>query len=381
VFSVSEVIGSDRLATTNRRSPASLMQMRILALLFFMIASAGYAFGQSPPLTQPEYVKMLYAAEKDPAERGNIVDALRKRGISFVLTDGIRGLTRSKGANDEELKRALEEADRRRRDPIGTKLPSSEESGKILDAARTNTQNVAEEMPDFVVKQVITRSHAFAGTGNWRPYDNLVIAVSYSSESGEQYRVLAKNGAPVRDSVQASNYNGLDGATSGGEFVEDLQKIFKPESKTRFELLTTDVVRGRRAVVYDYDIDIENNKGGGVGLKGPVYLSSPAGQKGKIWIDRDSFRVLRIEYDLTDISPSFPVKAVTKSINYDMVEIAGEKYLMPTVSDFRGTVENSGKRFESRNLIRFRDYQKFGTDVRILEDDINPDPEPAPQKP
>ena len=324
---------------------------------------------------------MLYAAEKDPSVKDDIVDALRKRGIGFVVTDGIRSLTRTKGANNDDLKRALEEAERRRRDPVGTRLPSESESNSILEKTRANTRNVVEEMPDFVVKQLITRSEAFAGTGNWRPYDSLVIAVSYSSEKGEQYRVLAKNGAPVSDSVQASNYNGLDGATSGGEFVEDLQKVFQTDSKTRFSLLTTDFMRGRRAVVYDYAIDIENNKGGGVGLKGPVYRSTPAGQKGKIWIDRDTFRVLRIEYELTDIERDFPVKAVTKSIDYDMVEIAGERHLMPTISDFRGTVESSGRRFESRNLIRFRNYQKFGTDVRILEDDIKPEPEPTPEKP
>ena len=355
--------------------------MKKLLLLVIILCFGQSLFGQDKPLTQQEYVKLLYSAEKNPGVRSDIVDALRKRGIGFAVTDGIRGLTRTKGANNEELRRALEEAERRRRDPVATRLPTETEASGILEKTRENTRNVVDEMPDFVVKQLITRSEAYAGTGNWRPYDSLVIAVSYSNEKGEQYRVLAKNGAPVADAVQASNYNGLDGATSGGEFVEDLQKVFQADSKTRFELLTTDLVRGRRAVVYNYEIDIQNNRGGGVGLKGPVFQSSPAGQKGKIWIDRDSFRVLRIEYELTDIAASFPVKAVTKSIEYDMVEIAGEKYLMPTISDFRGTVENSGRRFESRNLIRFRDYQKYGTDVRILDDDINPDPEEKPAKP
>jgi len=136
---------------------------------------------------------MLYALQKDPSEKAVIVDALRTRGIGFVLTDGLRSLTRSKGANDDELKRALEEADRRRLDPVGTKLPSASEANAVLEKTRANTRNLVEEMPDFVVKQVITRSAAYAGTGNWRPYDNLVIGVSYSSEKGEQYRVLAKD--------------------------------------------------------------------------------------------------------------------------------------------------------------------------------------------
>ncbi len=136
--------------------------------------------------------------------------------------------------------------------------------------------------------------------------------------------------------------------------------------------------RNRKSVVFQYEIAIENNKDGGVGLKGANYQSSPAGEKGRIWIDREDFRVLRIEYQLTDIAPTFPVKAVTKFIDYDQVEIAGEKYLLPILSDFRGTVESSNKRFESRNVIRFKNYQKFGTEVKVVEEDSEPVPEEKP---
>lgn len=353
--------------------------MKKFLVISLLAALAISVAAQDKPLTQKEYVAMLYALEKAPAKRDEIIDALRRRGVDFVVTDGIRSLTRSKGANNEELKRALEEAGRRQKDPVAAKLPTEAEAASVLEKARENTRAIVEEMPDFVVKQVITRSESYAGTGNWKPYDNLVIAVSYSAEKGEQYRVLARNGAPVTESTTAGSYHGLDGATSGGEFVEDLQKIFKPESRTTFALLTTDVERGRRAIVYEYEILIENNKDGGIGLKGPVFSSSPAGEKGRIWIDRDTHRVLRVEYKATNIAPSFPVKAVSKTIEYDIVDIAGERYLMPIMSDFRGTVEQSGKRFESRNVIRFRNYQKYGSEVRILDDDIEPQPEPTPK--
>ncbi len=346
--------------------------MRTALAVAIILAFQISLFSQDRPLTQSEYVKMLYGLQKNPAAKADVIDALRRRGIAFVLTDGVRGLTRSKGANDEELKRALEEAERRRQNPEASRLPTADETAGFIEKARARALETVEEMPDFVVKQLITRSEAYAGTGNWRPYDNLVIAVSYSTDKGEQYRVLAKNGAPVQDSVTAASYSGLDGATSGGEFVEDLAKIFKPESKTRFELLTTDVIRGRRTLVYEYTINIENNKDGGVGLKGPVFRSSPAGEQGRLWIDRESHRVLRIDYKLTDIAPTFPVKAVTKSIDYDMVEIAGEKYLLPIVSDFRGIVQSGDKRFESRNVIRFKNYQKYGTDVIAVDEDSEP---------
>jgi len=357
--------------------------MKRTVLILILLGSSLSVFSQDRPLTQAEFVKMLYALETNPSSKTDIVDALRRRGISFVLTDGVRGLTRSKGRNDEELKRALEEADRRRQDPEGSKPPSAAEVAGFIEKARARAHEAVEEMPDFVVKQLITRAEAYAGTGNWKPYDTLVIAVSYSTEKGEQYRLLAQNGAPVQDSKTANSYGGLEGATSGGEFVEDLQKIFKPESKTRFDLLTTDTVRGRRTLVYEYTINIENNKDGGVALKGPkgvVTDSTPAGEKGRVWLDRENQRVLRIEYQLTDIPPTFAVKAVTKSIEYDMVEIAGEKYLLPIVSDFRGTVQalNGNQRFENRNVIRFRNYQKYGTDVIAVDEDSEPAAEVKP---
>jgi hypothetical protein len=344
---------------------------KLFALVLVLLLSIS-TFSQEKPLTQAEYVKMLYALEKNPGVKTDVVDALRRRGIGFPLTDGVRGLTRSKGRNDEELKRTLEEAERRRRDPEAAKPPSASEVTGFIDKARERTQLAIDERPDFVVKQLITRLQAYAGTGNWKPYDTLVIAVSYHSEKGEQYRVLAKNGAPVQNAATGSNYGGLDGATSGGEFVEDLAKIFKLESKTHFDLLTTDVVRGRRTLVYEYVINVENNKRGIIYAKGSFQQASPAGEKGRIWIDRENFRVLRIENQATDITRGFPIKAVAKTIDFDVVDIANEKHLLPTISDIRFTVEEGSGRYEMRNVIRFRNYQKYGTDVIAVDDDSEP---------
>jgi len=230
------------------------------------------------------------------------------------------------------------------------------------------------------VKQVINRSEAFAGTGNWRPLDTVIIAVSYSTEKGEQYRVLAVNGAPV-ESETGNNYSGLSGSTTGGEFVEDLAKLFKPESKTEFKLLTTDVVHDQPTLVFDYEIKIENNKDGGVGFKtasGPkdyTFTSVPAGAKGKVWMDRKTGRVMRIEFKATDIPADFRVKAYESSIDYDWVTIAGEKYLLPVLSDNRFTSSEGRQLFQSRNLIHFKNYQRYGTDVIILDEDVKPEPE------
>ena len=81
-------------------------------------------FGQEKPLTQAEYVKMLYSYQKNPGTKTDILDALRKRGVDFEVNDGVLGLTRSKTANDEDIRSALEEAGRRHANPEAAKLPT-----------------------------------------------------------------------------------------------------------------------------------------------------------------------------------------------------------------------------------------------------------------
>ncbi|MCU1288875.1 MAG: hypothetical protein JWN60_1104 [Acidobacteria bacterium] len=349
-----------------------LFSSAILAL--FLIQSI---FAQEKPLAQAEYVKMLYALQKNPVEKQELIESVRRRGIGFVLTDGLRGLTRSKSGNDEELKRALEEAERRRQNPTEAKLPSAKEVGDILEKTRTNTLAAVEEMPDFVVKQQIQRSAAYAGTNNFRNLDKLIVAVSYRSSGQEDYRVLSLNGVIQENSKSKQSYEEVGGTSSTGEFVTVLAMIFKPESETKFNIIDTDTIRGRRAVVFDYSTTREKAKQR-VTASGYLTDSAITGMKGKIWIDRETSRVLRVESEATELPENFPIRSAKRVIDYDWVTISEEKYLLPALSDVRLTFRESTKIFESRNLIRFKDYQKFGTEVIILDDDNAPIQEDKP---
>ena len=101
----------------------------------------------------------------------------------------------------------------------------------------------------------------------------------------------------------------------------------------------------------------------------------PAGQKGRIWVDRESFRVLKLEYKATDIPADFPIKAVESAIDYDWVTIADGKYLLPTLSETRFTQKASVGLVQARNVIRFRNYQKYGTEVKAVGDEEDVPPE------
>lgn len=349
--------------------------MKQILFIAVILLSFSFTFGQrtAVPLSQTEYVKMLYDIQKNPSAKQDLIDAIRQRGIGFELNAGLRSLTMSKSRNDAELKRTLEEAERRRQNPTSAKLPPETESREIIEKTRKNTLEAVEDMPDFVVKQAINRQISYAGTNNWKNLDRLLIAVSYSSQKGEQYKVLAVNGNRV-EAQQGDNYGGMDGATTGGEFVEDLQRIFKAESKTEFKAIDTDLLRNNQTIVFEYEITLENNKSG-IGYKSLTYMSSPAGQRGKIWIDRKNFRVLRIEANYTDIAANFPVKAFQSNIDYDWVKISDQNYLLPIQSNAIFTSKESVGLIQNQNVIRFRDYQKYGTDVIVLDDDVEEVPQ------
>ena len=100
--------------------------------------------------------------------------------------------------------------------------------------------------------------------------------------------------------------------------------------------------------------------------------------KGKIWIDRENFRVLRVESEATEIPVDFPVRSAKRTIDYDWVSISDQKYLLPLLSDVRLTSRQRSDLYETRNLIRFKDYQKYGTEVIILDDDTEVIPEEKP---
>ena len=343
------------------------------ALIFPVLLGFAIALGaQTLPLTREEYVKMLYALQRSPGTKADIIAALRGRGIDFPVNDGLRDLTRSKGSNDAELNRALEEAGRRKADPVAAKFPDVKEAGELLEKTRANTLAAVEEMPDFVVKQQIERSMAFAGTGNFRPLDRLVVAVSYRTTGEETYKILAVNGLVRTNPEEKGSYEEAGGTSSTGEFVTVLSTIFKPESLTKFEAAETDVLRGRKAIVYSFSTDKEHAKEL-ITATGYSTDSTIAGMQGRVWVDRQDARVLRIESDATDIPRDFIIRSAKRNIDYDWVSIAGEKYLLPSLSEVRLTDAQQGKGYETRNVIKFKEYKKYGSEVKILDDDIKPE--------
>jgi len=337
-----------------------------------------------PPLTSQEFVRLLYQLPAHPEERDKLIDEIRKRGVAFPVTSGLQSLVATKSGNDSLLRHTLEEADRRRANPAAAALPPSAEALELLAQTRKATLGAADKMPDYLVKQMISRAHAFGQSKNWEVYDRLTIAVSYRQSAGEDYKLLSVNGMPAG---QDQTYGiKLGGTTSTGEYVTTLSDLFKPESRAEFQMVDTDTLRGRRTVVYEYEVKKEfSHETLGWGEGGTITLQTIAGYRGRIWVDRENNRVLRMESICTEIDPGFPITAASKVIDYDWVTINQQQHLLPSRAVVELTDRVRGQTEQTRNEILFRGYRKFGTEVKIIdidEKDFPPDkPEEEPAKP
>jgi hypothetical protein len=335
-----------------------------------------------PPLTNQEFVKMLYQLANDPGGREKLIDDIRQRGIAFPITPGLRSLVATKSGNDSALIHTLEEADRRRVNPTTSSLPPAAEAMLLLERARKATLAAAETMPDYLVKQLITRSHAFGQSKNWAVYDRLTIAVSYRQTAGEDYKLLSVNGMPA-DQDQSYGMK-LGGTISTGEYVTALTQLFKPESQAEFHAVDTDTIRGRRTIIYEYEVKKAFSRQTlGWGQGGSIRQETISGYRGRIWIDRENNRVLRLEDISTEIDPGFPITAASKLIDYDWVIINEQEHLLPSRAVVELTARDRGQVEQTRNEILFRSYRKFGAEVKIVdidEKDFPPD-KPDEDKP
>src|SRR6185437_4395701 len=349
--------------------------LRVLSFVVVLCPLAGVAQTPQAPLTSREVVTLVYQLPKHPEMRDEVVEEIRKRGIGFPLTDGMRSLVATKSGSDAVLRRTLEEAERRRVNPTASARPPDAEAQALLDRTRTATLAAAAAMPDFLVKQLIKRSYAYGTTNNWQPQDNLTIAVGYRANAGEEYKVLAVNGIPLSQEAKRSHDYRKDvprGTTSSGvEYISAVANVFKPESKTEFKLADTDLILGRRTLVFEYQIEkafsqLELTAGGG----SDDSLSSTAtvGSRGRVWIDRETNRVLRFEQIATEIPGDFPITAASSVIDYDWVTINEQKYLLPINSEILLTDVSGNRTQQSRNQIRFRGYQKFGAELKVIDE-------------
>ena len=225
----------------------------------------------------------------------------------------------------------------------------------IIDEARDAAFSFTETLPNYVVKQFTTRyatAVARGGRTSWQALDTVTADV-LEVDGNEQYKNILVNGKPPIRDVEKS------GSWSRGEFSSLQLDVLSPLTNADFHGKRSTTIVNRAGFRYDFSVE-QPNSHWHVESEGQSY--SPA-YTGAIWIDKENYRVLRIEMAAQPMPRSFPLDTVESAVDYDYVLIGDGKYLLPTHSEALSCAHGANNC--SRNVIEFRNYKKFTADTSI----------------
>jgi VWFA-related protein len=232
--------------------------------------------------------------------------------------------------------------------------PTEAEIQKIIEGARQRALAWSDTLPNFFCIEITDHSIDPSGRGDWRHKDTMVQTMRYVDHQ-ESRATLELNGQ--KTSVQPTD---LNFAHSVGEFGGMFQVVFDPSAKAKFTWKESDVLDGQPVQVFafkvasansNFDLTGENNRQHAVGFHGLVYL------------DTATRSIRRITIDADDIPENLLVRASSISVDYSWVSINNHDYLMPQ----RGAISlREGKHQAVLNEFEFRNYRRFGAQIRIL---------------
>lgn len=229
----------------------------------------------------------------------------------------------------------------------------------LIEQAREFALGSMNDLPDFLADQSIRRSTLIRGA--WQHRDLLETTVSYEQEGGEKVRLVSVDGQPT-----SRTYEDVGGTTNVGTFSFHLTSPFSPNSNGTFTEAGREKYRGRDCLIYRYNVPLATSKYQlRAALNGGAVQTTLVGYSGRMWIDRDTKYVLRVEMEAEDVPADFPMSHTEVVVDYDWVSISGRRFWMPVNAEALAEFPKQGQTF--LNVIEFRNYRKFEGEIQVVD--------------
>lgn len=237
----------------------------------------------------------------------------------------------------------------------------------FAEKAREVALNFLKSLPNYVVKENLSRERQSGNPGLWSAKDRIVAEVVYEAGK-ETTRDATLNGQPATISLLEET-----GTWSTGQFAGTLKALFDRQSNAQFHEKGAAKIGGREARVYDYSIE-RVNSAWMLTAGAKTYVTA---YHGTVWLERDTARTLRFDMKARGIPGDFPFDRAESSTSFGMVQIGSAPYLMPensvalVCSRVPGALSamRRGSRLQleacARNVIQFTGYRQFGAESNI----------------
>ncbi len=357
------------------------MLILILILTSFSVA---YSNGHNrEPLTQDELVALITTSQMGAVSTDQVVKIINQRGLGFPVNKLFILELRERKANhiiitaiqaqrnprqevtpenDRQLKIESPSLNSRVSRLGRIKLPNHMNWLDFLESVRTKAMEYTKNLPNFICTQITQRFLRRLPKKGWIRADNFVAELTYYDQT-EHYKLLSvANRAAKNDATLES----LGGTFSTGEFGSTLNYLFNPKTKAVFRLEGVERSKDHNTVRIGFKVPLDTSKRLIIFKSKDGEQSVVTGYRGRCWIDSASMQVVRIKEKAFKIPSDFPITRSEGGTVYDEVEIAGSKYWLPVRAEV--LLENGSAKLHTKNVIEFKRYRKFGTDVKFLPD-------------
>lgn len=231
-------------------------------------------------------------------------------------------------------------------------------SDAVLAKAVAANIDFHDNLPNFVCRERMTRSSSRDLGKKWKR-DDVVEAEILTIGDKVEYRDTKVDGKPTG----AADISQIGGVWSVGEYGAVVINIFNPRSRTQFAKQGPGQVGDREVLIYNYKIEEEHSHWK-ISANGRSVM--PA-HHGKVWIDAETGRALRVETEATYLPHDFPLASGLAVLEYGEVEIDGRSYLLPSRAE--NTFCERGSVVCSRLDIHFLDYRRFTSESTLFTTD------------
>jgi hypothetical protein len=234
---------------------------------------------------------------------------------------------------------------------------ATESQDALIEKSRGVTAEFSSKLPNFVGQQFTTRYTRESRATGWVAQDIISATVVYVDGKEDYQNIKIGNKPGPKDMMDTK------GQTSTGDFNSTLESLMERGRGAEFHFVKDAVVKQLRTKVYDFAVPRERSDWQ-IKVQGQSLL--PA-YSGRVWIDRDSGRIVRIERQADKIPDAFPMDTVEQTVDYDFVLLGNRKVLLPGESENLSC--ERGSSFCAKNVIEFRNYREFRGEATIVDFD------------
>ena len=335
------------------------------------------------PISEEELLALVTTSKMGAVPAKKVVELIKSRGLGFEVKEILLLELHARAANTAIIDVLKEHLQQRGVAPIGSPsaeskpvlpqapttlwdankgFPDQEMWLQFLEAARGKAMEYTDNLPNFICTQITQRFGRQLPKKGWVRMDNFVAELTYYDKK-EHYRLLSVANRTARINATLKS---LRGTTSTGEFGSSLRFLFDPETKTIFRLEGMDKIDASPTVRVGFRVSKDASNRAIIFRDDQMEQKVITPYRGRCWIDPVSLQVVKIQERAFKIPNTFPITRSEGSTDYDLVNIAGSKHWLPVRAEV--LLEHRLARFHSKNVIEFKRYRKFGSDVKIVPD-------------